>query len=68
MRIHPVVTDKNERYNQLDWVQLTLILRKYYLRACAAASAAFVVVVRAGRGRWGEWGWKREKRDQASKV
>lgn len=30
MRIHPVVTDKNERYNQLDWVQLTLILRKYY--------------------------------------
>lgn len=28
MRIHPVVTDKNERYNQLDWVQLTLILRK----------------------------------------
>lgn len=28
MRIYPVVTDKNERYNQLDWVQLTLILRK----------------------------------------
>lgn len=32
MRIHPVVTDKNERYNQLDWVQLTLILRKYYFK------------------------------------
>ena len=41
---------------------------KIHLRACAAASAAFVVVVRAGRGRWGVGGWKREKRDQASKV